>query len=217
MTKLAKEKILSADNEQASLNILNRAIIEVLPDAELRSFSHASDALNEIDAKGFRPDIAFLDIEMPDMTGLELCGSIKTISPATCIIFVTGYSNYALDAFSVHAGGYLMKPVTADMIREELDYSVMQSNTEIYTGNLLRVQCFGNFDVYYKGNPLIFKRSRSKELFAYLIHRRGTACSQENLPPLSSATYRMDVHSKATCRLSHPTCSARLNPAAAET
>lgn len=181
MKKLTDSKILCTDNERSALNILNRAVLEIFPDAELRSFLHASEALREVEANGFRPDIAFLDIEMPGITGIELADRIKKASPETWIIFVTGYSNYALEAFSVHAGGYLLKPVSSDMIREELDNPALLYQLDKHASDSLRVQCFGNFDIYKNGRQLVFKRKKSKELLAYLVHRRGTACSTREL------------------------------------
>lgn len=181
MNRLTETKILSLDNEQSALNILNRAITEILPDAELRSFNRASAALKELEVNGYRPDVAFLDIEMPGMTGLELAGRSKISSPETWIVFVTGYSNYALEAFSVHAGGYLLKPVSSDMIRAELENAAIRLPAETPVSKNLRVQCFGNFDVFMGEKELLFKRKKSKELFAYLIHRRGSACSTREL------------------------------------
>ena len=95
------------------------------------------------------------------------------------IIFVTAYSQYALKSYSVHARGYLMKPVTVEQIRSELQnigYTV-ETNPPL----LLEVKCFGNFDVFYRGETVKFARARSKELFAYLIYRAGASCTTKEL------------------------------------
>ncbi len=69
-----------------------------------------------------------------------------------------------------------MKPVTAEKIAEEMEdlrFPIVPKS-----GVLLRVQCFGNFDVFtLDGKPLHFERSRSKEVFAYLVHRQGSSCT----------------------------------------
>jgi len=176
-------KILTLDNERSALNILNRAIEEVAPESEIRSFSKASEAVREISENGYRPDAAFLDIEMPGMNGLELAGRIKQASPATWIIFVTGFSQYALDAYSVHASGYLLKPATPEKIRGELEQIGQKPllNPEAKPGQRIRVQCFGNFEVFLDGHPLNFTRKRAKELFAYLVHKRGTVCTTREM------------------------------------
>lgn len=173
-------KILTVDNERSALNNLNRAILEAAPHAELVSYTSAAESLNEINS-GLHPDIAFLDIDMPEMTGLELTGKIKTASPDTWVIFVTGFTQYSLEAYSVHAGGYLLKPVTAADIKEELNVIGHLPHILEESHKNLQVQCFGNFEVFRDGQPLTFKRKKAKELFAYLIHKRGTSCSTREM------------------------------------
>ena len=174
-------KVLAVDNERASLHILNRAILENAPDAELFSFTSATAALEAVEQNGLRPDAAFLDIEMPDMTGLALAGRIKLASPRTWIVFVTGFSQYALDAFAVHANGYLLKPVGAEQVRAEFAQIGVRPAPSPGPVDGLYVQCFGNFEVFYQGKPLDFKRQKAKELFAYLVHKRGAKCSTREL------------------------------------
>jgi len=172
-------KILTADDEQAALNILNRAVKAAVPDAELRSFSNAYEAVGEIQTKGFRPDAAFLDIKMPGMTGLEMAKEIKSASPHTNIVFVTAFSDYALDALALHPSGYIMKPATEEKIRGELD-NLRYPPEQKPTGRI-QVQCFGNFEVYQNGEPLDFPRSRAKEVLAYLVFKRGGSCTLQDL------------------------------------
>ena len=69
-----------------------------------------------------------------------------------------------------------MKPVTPEDIAEELR-NIGLTTARAAQEKALRVQCFGNFEVFYQGRPLEFSRSKSKELFAYLVFRRGAACS----------------------------------------
>lgn len=71
-----------------------------------------------------------------------------------------------------------MKPVTAEKIRREID----ELRCPVETGNKpLKVQCFGNFEVFHDGKPLKFSRSKTKELLAYLIDRRGASINTEQL------------------------------------
>jgi two-component system, LytTR family, response regulator len=172
-------KVLTADDEQAALHVLDRAVAAAVPDAELRSFSSAYEAVEEIQTREFRPDVAFLDIKMPGMTGLEMAKAIKNASPHTNIIFVTAFSDYALDAMALHPSGYIMKPATEEKIRVELDnlrYPPEHSST-----HTIRVQCFGNFEVYRNGTPLNFPRTRDKEVLAYLVLKRGGSCTLQEL------------------------------------
>ena len=92
------------------------------------------------------------------------------------IIFVTGFSEYKGDAMDLKASGYIMKPVTKEEVAEELDNLrfpiVPKKNVK------LRVQCFGNFDVFLpNGEHVRFERSKAKEVFAYPVHRHGSSCT----------------------------------------
>lgn len=173
-------KIAAVDNEGNALEILIRAIEEALPDAQVQGFRRASALLEEVQTKHFAPDIAFLDIEMPGMSGLELAKRLKDSLPNINIIFITGYKDYALDAFNLHACGYLLKPAKAQNVLEAMEYlnrPVKTSNS----GKRLRIQCFGSFEVFIDGEPVAFPRQKSKELFAYLIDRRGAQCTMAEI------------------------------------
>ena len=170
--------IFAIDDEAIALEELSDAVKEALPDAEVKKFRRPADALSSIRESGDRPDAVFSDIRMPGMDGLELAVRIKTRSPDTKIVFVTGYSDYALRAFKVHASGYLLKPVSPELILEELEHLRLAPSAE---NGKLRVQCFGNFEVFWNDRPLTFKRRMSKELFAYLIDRKGASCTAEEL------------------------------------
>lgn len=168
--------IYAIDDEESMLRLLHRAIAEAAPDAEICDFSFGADALKAIRLGAPKPDVVFSDIEMPPPTGLDFAVSLKTLSPDTKIVFVTGYSEYAVDAFRLHAAGYIMKPVRAARVREELDVMNLPENA---VSEKLTVQCFGYFEVFWKGEPLSFARSKTKELFAFLVDRRGSACQAE--------------------------------------
>lgn len=112
--------IFVIDDERIALLELCETIQSSVSDAQIESFNNPSQALARIRSDNVRPEVVFSDIRMPGMDGLELAVRIKTLSPDTNIIFVTGYSDYALSAFKVHANGYLMKPATPEQISEEL-------------------------------------------------------------------------------------------------
>lgn len=167
-------KILAVDDEALALEMLTDAISEAVPDAELKAFNKPSQLLEEAREGGC--DIAFLDIHMRGITGVELAKSLKEINPKMNIIFVTGFDEYTGDAMRLHASGYIMKPVTAEKIAAEM--SDLRFPIEPKNNALLRVQCFGNFDVFTPdGTPVHFERSKSKEVFAYLVHRHGSSCT----------------------------------------
>lgn len=114
-------RIYAIDDEPKLLRMLHDAIAEAEPGAEILAFSCAPDVLEALASPDKRPDLVFSDIELPGMSGLALAEKIRAAAPRARIIFVTGYDQYALEAFRLHAQGYLMKPVSAAAVREELD------------------------------------------------------------------------------------------------
>ena len=167
--------IFAIDDEQATLEELHDAIAQAAPGAEIMDFRRAGDAVAAAAEEGRRPDVVFSDIRMPGMDGLSLAVRLKREVPGVKVVFVTGYEEYAVEAFRRHVNGYLMKPVDAAMVREELD--ALGLPMQAADPEKLQVRCFGWFDVFWHNEPLIFARTRTKELFAYLIDREGAACS----------------------------------------
>ena len=158
---------IAVDDEILMLGALVSAI-KASPDiSEVTQFSHCEEALAFV--KDNHVDVAFLDINMRGMGGLVLAENIKIAAPDCKIVFCTGYEEYAVQAFRLHASGYLMKPVSAKDVQVEIDNIKGLRKSE----KPMEVKCFGNFEVYAKGEKMIFKRSKTKELFAFLIDRNG--------------------------------------------
>ena len=158
---------IAVDDEPLMLGALTKAVKASDDITHVADFTSCEDALDYIKANP--ADVAFLDINMRGMGGLALAEKIIEFCPDCKIVFCTGYEEYAIPAFKLHASGYLMKPVSAEDVQEEINNikGVRQAEKP------LTVKCFGNFEVYAKGEKLTFKRSKTKELFAFLIDRNG--------------------------------------------
>ena len=91
----------------------------VMPNATVTGFTEAEEAIEY--AKANRVSLAFLDIELREMTGLELCRALLDINPRTNVVYLTAYSSYALDAWSTGASGFMLKPITPEGVREQLE------------------------------------------------------------------------------------------------
>ena len=168
--------IIAVDDEKLALRDLTQILELVLPEASVSGFRTPQEALAH--AWAVPVDIAFLDVEMKGMNGLELAKQLKDIRGRTNIVFATGFSQYAVDAFSVCASDYILKPVEPEAIRRALE----RLRSPVHeAGHGLRVQCFGNFEVFHQGKPVEFSRSKAKELFAYLIHKHGAGCTTREL------------------------------------
>lgn len=164
-------RIIAVDDEKIALEALSSAIKAVVAEDEVISFRYPEDAIDYV--KENFCDIAFLDIEMAGMSGVELADELKKYNSEINIVFCTGYGNYRDKAFELHASGYLMKPITPEKVKHELE----NLRRPILEKKRLKVQTFGNFEVYLDGKPLAFKYRRTKELFAYLVDRVGALCS----------------------------------------
>ena len=86
--------VLAVDDEPIALEVLGRAIREVVPNCSLFAFTDPWEALEQVKCGSFYPDVAFLDVEMFDLTGLELAKRLKDLYNCVNIVFVTGYAEY---------------------------------------------------------------------------------------------------------------------------
>lgn len=164
-------KALCVDDEAILLNVLKKAVGESPDIDEVVGFSSGKKALAWAQENMF--DIAFLDIQIGQMTGIDLAKELKNLYPSLPIVFCTGYNQYALDAFKVHAVGYLTKPIRANDVQEQIDNIKEMTGYNKEDQKRFRIQCFGNFECYVDEAPLEFKRKKSKEVFAFLVDRRG--------------------------------------------
>ena len=171
-------RIYVIDDEPIALNASEHVIHSAVPDAQITSFTSGDEALEVLSQTGEYPNIVFSDIEMPGTNGLEFALRLKQISPKTEIVFVTAYAKYAVAAFRVRANGYILKPLTEEDVLEEING---MNDVRDEREGLLKVRCFGSFEVFWKGEPLPFEREKTKELFAFLIDREGALCSSQEI------------------------------------
>ena len=168
--------ILATDDEQSALNILIGAIQEAVPLATVHGFRNPLEALEFM--KETPCEVAFLDIQMREMSGIVLARKLKELYPKLNIIFVTGYSQYANEAFALHASGYVYKPVTADKILVEME----NLRTPVkWKEKGICVNTFGNFEVIVNGEEVSFGREKSKEMLAYLVDKRGKSANRKEI------------------------------------
>ena len=166
---------IAVDDEALMLGALVAAIEASADISEVNRFSDCEEALSFV--KDHAVDVAFLDINMRGMGGLALAEKIIACRPNCKIVFCTGYEEYAIPAFKLHASGYLIKPISAEDVQAEIDNIKGMRKKE----KLLTVNCFGNFEVYAKDEKLMFKRLKTKELFAFLVDRRGAGMTAKQI------------------------------------
>ncbi len=171
-------RILAVEDEVTLLKRLSNRIHEALPDAEILAFDNTDDALAVLPDKEI--NIAFLDIEIDNMNGIDLAKRVKAVCPACDIVFCTGYGDYAVQAFDLGASDYLMKPITKEKMEHALS-QLRQTNVNTVTEHGLYIRCFGEFEVFLHGEPVTSFTKRSKELLAYLVDKSGAVCSSADI------------------------------------
>ena len=170
--------IVCIDDEKLVLDLTISLCRELPMKPEVKGFQKANDALSWL--RDNTADITLTDINMPDMNGLVLAAKIKTLRPDMKIIFLTGYSEFAVDAFALHASGYIMKPVGKERLLSEIEYAMSDDN-RTKTPVHIEVRTFGEFDLTVDGETVDFPRAKAKELLAYLIDRQGHSVSRANV------------------------------------
>lgn len=189
MTEQALD-VLIADDEPLARSRLRR-MLEKIPNC--RVIAEAENGQQAVDlARQHKPDIAFLDIRMPEVDGLGAASQLSAMQPPPAIIFCTAYEEYALKAFQLHAIGYLLKPVR----EEELIAAIRQANT-LSIAQLKQVEQKinteheKNFIAHtWQGQELIPLNSifcfRAEQKYISVIHERGETLSTQTLKELEA-------------------------------
>lgn len=160
-------KAITVDDEPLMLRALSKAVSASPDVSSVTEFGNCADALRWAEKNPV--DLAFLDIEMRGMGGIQLAEKLKALQPRCAVIFCTGYEQYAISAFRIRVSGYLLKPISAAEVQAEIDHIRGREEAQ----PLLSVQCFGIFEVQAQGKALTFKRSKTKELLALLVDCKG--------------------------------------------
>ena len=168
-------RVICVDDERLIMEETMALCLKIPEIQEVKGFTKAKEALEWLEDNAV--DLALLDIDMPGINGIEVAYAIKQKQPETAIIFLTGYAEYAVDAFKVRAKGYLLKPVTQQQLKEEIEY-VLKERKNISFPHVM-IKTFGNFDVFVDGNLVTFKMAKSKELLAYLVDKQGSSATRK--------------------------------------
>ncbi len=186
-------KVMFVDDEILATQYLKRLLLQEEAAADFQWVGEYQNPYEALDAaQSEEPDVVFLDIEMPEMTGFELAERLWEIRPQLQI--VTAYDDYAIKAFEVNALDYLLKPVLPSRLSVTIDRIVKGSLTKPAAvvsrtedeQEPITLCCLQSLHYRENGEPKHFpwKTLKAPELFAYLIYYRGKTVSKQTLMDL---------------------------------
>lgn len=164
--------VLLVDDEEVGMEVIHILLSAYEDIYVCGKYTNPYDALDHVDHHDV--DAIFLDIEMPELSGINLAERIKKKNPAIHIIFVTAHKEFALEAFDVYSLDYILKPVT----KQRLAKSVSRLKSVVTHQAIMQevsIRTFGDFEVTQAltGQPFIWKTSKVRELCAFFVHHEG--------------------------------------------
>lgn len=147
-------QIALCDDEAYELELLNGIILEYARNKNLKITVDPFQNEKELLLCPQKFDVIFLDIQMGNANGIEVAKSIRERDKQVKIIYVTNFSNYQVDAFSVRAFGYVVKPIAYDTIAGQLDdviaYTASEADAPAFTFNTnAGIKTLNVNDIYY--------------------------------------------------------------------
>lgn len=167
------------DDEYYALEGL-RMDLELLGTVQvLATFEDGKDALEHVAT--LKPDLIFLDIDLPGMNGLMLFDALLETYPQARIVFVTAYNQYAISAFELNAMDYILKPVRLERLQKTIQRFI--PNPQRLVEGVVQVECFGGLTIRVDGEErkIPWRTKKAEELFAYLACAKGQFVSKEKL------------------------------------
>ena len=128
-----------------------------------------------------RTDLMLIDTGFGAADFTALTRMIRNRSPRTGMIIIADDESYAVQAYDVHATGYIVKPVSDDRLREEIDYYVNHLPVMQEDPAAIEVMTDGGFEVFLNGEPARFKYSKTKKLLAHIISKQGAMVRNSEL------------------------------------
>lgn len=147
-------------------------------------------------------DLAVLDVEMPEINGILLGHRLRECCPDIALIFVTGYKQYAFDAFQLEASAYILKPFNKTDIEKAVVRAarLMGWHEPVLPKRKIFIRTFGRFEVFVNDRPVEFKSSKAKELLALMVDRKGGIVTTEEMLSYLWEEKPDDDSSRSLCR-----------------
>lgn len=156
-------QVIYVDDEMPALENFRYTAAKIKQIGSLQLFSRGVDAIEYV--KSHTVDVAFLDMEMPGIHGLGLALRLRELSPNLRVVFVTAYSQYALDAWKVNANGYVMKPYSVSDIQNELEKCVLRP----LPSQKIVINTIPGLSITVDGKIVHISGDKTRELLALLV------------------------------------------------
>jgi len=165
-------RAILVDDEVIALDLLEKFIRKI---SELKIVGKYTNPIKAYEAIiGEKPDIVFLDINMPEMCGMTLAKKVLKVFPEVGIVFVTAHSEYAVEAFEIEAVDYLTKPVNTNRLMKTIERLKIRINKKSYNSPV--ISCFKTLEFKRTLNhsqiDVNWRTTKARELFAFLVHNR---------------------------------------------
>src|SRR5699024_8558878 len=172
-------KAIMVDDELLALELLEKQVEKVNGIEVIGKYTHPGPSLEIL--KKEKVHVAFLDIQMPEINGLDLAEKMMEINPLLSIVFTTAYNEYAVDAFEIAAIDYLIKPIKAERLERTMErlhkeIKLTEAMEQDDGQKTLRIQMrdYLLFEVEENDfKPITWRTSKAQELFIYLLENEG--------------------------------------------
>lgn len=176
-------RAIIVDDELLALRDMNKLLQEL---DGIEVVGQYQDPRLVVDAvKQLKPDIIFLDIEMPELNGMELAEMLAQAHPHIHLVFVTAYHEYALEAFELNAMDYVLKPVQSSRLMKTIqrvrgmDWKKGKADIAQHQGMLCCFSSFTYLDANNQIQTIHWRTAKAQELFIYLLHHHGVTVRKD--------------------------------------
>jgi len=179
-------RVIVMDDEPLALINMEKKLEEFDSIEVIKTFTTVKELMAEGPNLSFQ--VAFLDIEMPGMNGLEVAQLLQEWNPNIYIVFVTAYRDYAIQAFEIHSLDYLLKPISKARLETTINriqalFHLEKKSLPVLDQqkSLLTIQCFGGFVVSYDEKTVLWRTVKTKELFAFLFSNLNSLIPRDTI------------------------------------
>lgn len=178
---VTRMNVVLIDDEQDALDYLEDLLLNYEDVQVVGKYLNPIIGINSILNENI--DLVFLDINMPNFSGIDVATELKKNKPNIFIVFVTAYDTYAIDAFKVEASDYLMKPVLENQLDETLTRIRKYRGNEVVESRL-KIKMLQQIQFILPDSepiPIHFNMTKIQHLFIYFLHNRGRLVRKEHI------------------------------------